>query len=135
MHETLGVNCSLGIEDRNLASLASTPTNSCRQLHRFVARTGKRLPVKISYVKTFIKKITKSRVHEVEVDFPTLPLSAWMEASFGLGGHFFLGGKGLTTSSLFQRSYMTGGYPTEKSTQLCHSSKILMSRIMDAASQ
>ena len=78
----LGVNCSLGIEDRNLASLASTPTNSCRQLHRFVARTGKRLPVKISYVKTFIKKITKSRVHEVEVDFPTLHLSAWMEASF-----------------------------------------------------
>eukprot|EP00435_Cladocopium_sp_Y103_P023850 s546_g5.t2 len=84
-----------GIEDRNLASLASTPTNSCRHLHRFVARTGKRLPVKISYVKTFVKKITKSRVQEVEVDFPTLPLSAWMEVSFSLGGHFFLGGKGV----------------------------------------
>ena len=103
MHETLGVNCSLGIEDRNLASLASTPTNSCRQLHRFVARTGKRLPVKISYVKTFIKKITKSRVHEVEVDFPTLPLSAWMEASFGLGGHFFLGGTGIDHFQSFSK--------------------------------
>lgn len=84
----------LGIAPGNLSSLASSKTNSCRQLHRYVAKTGKRLPVKIAMVNTLVRKITRARVHEVKIDFPTLPLSNWMKASFDLGGHFFLGGAG-----------------------------------------
>lgn len=48
------------------------------------------------HVKTPVRKIMKGTVGYVEVntDFPTLPLSEWMETSFDLGGHFFLGGSG-----------------------------------------
>lgn len=89
---------SLGIADRQLSLLATRKNadkggNSCRRLHGFAVKMGKRLPVKEKYVKTPIRTVTKAKVHEVETDFPTLPLSSWMQTSFDLGGHFFLGGK------------------------------------------
>lgn len=84
-----------GLVSRNLASLAgSSRKNGCRKFHTFAASSGRRLAVKVAYVNTPVRKITKCRVGEVQIDFPTLPLSAWMNASFDLGGHFFLGGKG-----------------------------------------
>lgn len=52
-------------------------------------------------VQTPVRTVTKSRVHEELVDFPTLPLSSWMRASFDLGGHFFLGGKGMDAVDKF----------------------------------
>lgn len=59
------------------------------------------LPVEIDWVPTPIRVISKSKVTETEVEFPTLPLSSWMRASFDLGGHFFLGGKGIEQVDAF----------------------------------
>lgn len=92
------LNGNLGVEDRELSMLATRKGanlggNSCRRLHGFAGKTGKRLPVEVKFVRAPIRKITKAKVHEVDCDFPTLPLSSWMRASFDLGGHFFLGGK------------------------------------------
>lgn len=99
--------CSLGVSDRELSLLGSRKNanvgNSCRNLHRFVAKTGKRLDVKVQPVNIKIRKVTKAKVHEVNVDHPTLPLSAWMQTSFDLGGHFFLGGKNKTHFSDFSK--------------------------------
>lgn len=98
----------LGVEDRELSMLATRKNansggNSCRHMHSFVARTGKQLPVEVKHVKTPVRKVTKARVHEVETNFPTLPLSSWMKASFDLGGHFFLGGKDINHFDQFSR--------------------------------
>lgn len=54
------------------------------------------LPVEIDWVPIPIRVISKSKVTETEVEFPTLPLSSWMRASFDLGGHFFLEERGLS---------------------------------------
>ena len=78
-----------------LAARKKSPNNACRKFHHVAQTSGKRLPVAIDWVQTPIRTITKSKVTEELVDFPTLPLSSWMRASFDLGGHIFVGGKGM----------------------------------------
>lgn len=87
----------LGIADTELSLLAEPKnvkvSHGCRRLHAFAAKTGRRLPVEVVLVPTIVRRISKARVREVDYDYPTLPLSAWMETAFSFGGHFFLGGR------------------------------------------
>ncbi|CAK9002404.1 unnamed protein product [Durusdinium trenchii] len=86
-----------GIADTELSLLAEPKnvkvSHGCRRLHAFAAKTGRRLPVEVVLVPTIVRRISKARVREVDYDYPTLPLSAWMETAFSFGGHFFLGGR------------------------------------------
>ena len=98
---------ALGIVDSNLARLGVQRgvkgENHCRRLHAFARKTECLLSVRVQKVQTIVRQIEKSKVHEVEIDYPVLPLSSWMETSFNLGGHFFLGGKGLSSFSQFSK--------------------------------
>ena len=59
--------------------------------------------MELVYVPTRIRSVSKAKVCEVQTQFPTLPLSSWMSASFNLGGHFFLGGKGIQEFEKFSQ--------------------------------
>lgn len=69
-------------------------SHACRNLHQCIKKYRRRLPVRISYVHTMVRR-SKRRKQEVPFDFPVLKLSDWADAIFAGGGHFFLGGQDL----------------------------------------
>lgn len=66
----------------------------CRNIHTFLKRSNKLLPVRISHVHLWIRHSRKRPVPTL-VKFPVLRFSDWVRCIFGYGGHFFLGGKSM----------------------------------------
>ena len=66
-------------------------SNSARNLHNFLHRKGKTLPVIISCVKLNIRRPKKGG-GEFVTDYPLMYLSSWMKCILQSGGEFLLGG-------------------------------------------
>lgn len=94
-----------GFLDRNLRRLARAgkskrDSHACRNLHRVIGKTGKRLPVKVSFVRLWVRT-SRRRVHLIPTKYPMLRLPDWVSCSFQYGGQFFLGGCTLDDPSAF----------------------------------
>ncbi|CAE6947086.1 unnamed protein product, partial [Symbiodinium sp. CCMP2456] len=66
-------------------------SNASRNLHNFLHRKGKTLPVAISSVKLIIRRPKKGG-GEFVTDYPLIYLSSWMKYILQSGGEFLLGG-------------------------------------------
>ena len=96
----------LGVNDPDLQKFAAcgrakTTSHRCRNLHRVIHKTGKKLNVKVSTVRIWIR-YSKRRVSQALVDYPVLRMPDWVNCIFRSGGHFFLGGKGMEELASFQ---------------------------------
>ena len=126
----------VGVRDPGVDKLArykATPSgrkgiNAARDFHRYVHRSGKAFPVKISSAKIPIRKKVrttcgKRRAKEITVDYPIIHLSSWMKSiletrpEFLLGGHCPFENDGAPYMDMF--SCFLGWFPTS-STQSCY---------------
>lgn len=95
----------VGVRDPGVDKLArykATPSgrkgiNAARDFHRYVHRSGKAFPVKISSAKIPIRKKVrttcgKRRAKQITVDYPIIHLSSWMKSILETRPEFLLGG-------------------------------------------
>ena len=85
-----------GVVDPELDEIARLGTgkgysNAARNLHNFLHRNGKTLPVDISTVNLQIRRPKKGG-GEIVTDYPLIYLSSWMKYILQSGGEFLLGG-------------------------------------------
>ena len=99
----------LGFVDWEMERVARLGTgnfrNAARNLHRFVHREGKTLPITISTCKMYIKKSRKG-AGEVQVNYPILRLTTWLEFLLGsAGSEFVLGGCNIREEEEYMRMF------------------------------
>ena len=75
----------------------------CRNLHRFLHRSGKSLNVAIATVNTRVRA-SRKRPAQVPVAYPVLKPSNWIRCSFALGGHAVLFGNTLDATDLISKT-------------------------------
>ena len=71
-----------------------TDSHTCRNLHRWLHRSGQLLPVAVSTVCTPVR-VSRRNKNQIEVAYPVLRPSSWLRCSCELGGHAFLAGHSL----------------------------------------
>ena len=91
-----------GLSDKLLSKMAKcgkkkVDSHACRNLDQCIKQHGRRLPVRVSYVETMVRR-SKRRKQEEPFQYPVLKLSDWADAIFSNGGHYFLGGRDLDHS-------------------------------------
>ena len=97
--------------DANLTAIAKCgrgTRNESRQLHMYIHRTGRTLPVTVTKVPTPIRVFMKGKPRVVISNFPVIFLSSWARQVFeGYGGKAFLGGNSLEEESSWRPMLQT----------------------------
>lgn len=79
--------------------------HACRNLHNLITRTGRVLPVPISYLR-MCKRISRRKLAAIPMAHPILKLTSWAETIFNHGGHFFMRGRSFDTVLKFQEELL-----------------------------
>ena len=78
--------------------------NIRRNLHKFVHRTGRTLPISIDYVRCTVRRI-RGKIETIPLPWPIIHLSTWIHFIMSTGGRLLLGGFHIMQEHMWKKMF------------------------------